>query len=103
MSMMMLYLHVSCFQGVMKLGETGDPDRGKGQSSSTFYPDVLSYSREVSGDRLLTRDPWEAEHRIKAYERLLLKYLRRFLLDDRREVPEHDDEKSSARRERCRL
>jgi hypothetical protein len=100
---MMLYLHVSCFQGVMKLGETGDPYRGKGQSSSTFYPDVLSFSMEILDSLLGTPDPWVAEQRIKAYERLLLKYLRRFLLDDRREVPEHHDEKSSARRERCRL
>jgi hypothetical protein len=83
---MMVYLHVSCFQMVMKIGSTGDSSRGKGQSTSTFYPDVLSYCLRISAQLLGTSNMTIAEQRVKLYERLLQKYLTRFLVDDRREA-----------------
>ena len=86
---MMLYLHVSCYFGVFKVGETGDSNRGKGQSTSTFFTDVLSYCLRIRAELLGTSDPRLAEQRAKLYEKLLLKYLKRFLLNDRREVRAH--------------
>jgi hypothetical protein len=99
---MMLYLHASCYLGVVKVGETGDPMRGRGHSSSTFYSDVLSYCLRISPELLNAREPQAAEQRVKLYERLLLRYLKRFLLDDRREAREHTPTTHAQARARTR-
>ena len=85
----LLYLHLSCLFGVLKLGFSMElwGRREEGGHTSTYYPQCQAWSQHIDPALLQAHSDAIAEARVKTYEQLVLRFLARFLVDEEREVP----------------
>ena len=85
----LLYLHLSCFFGVLKLGFSLElwGRREEGGNTATYYPDCQAWSEHIDPGLLQANSKAIAEVRVKTYEQLVLRFLARFLVLEQREVP----------------
>jgi hypothetical protein len=75
--------------GVLKLGYSLElrGRREEGGHTATYYPQCQAWSEHIDPGLLHANSDWLAEERVKMYEKLVLRLLARFLIDEDREVP----------------
>jgi hypothetical protein len=75
--------------GVLKLGYSLElrGRREEGGHTATYYPQCQAWSEHIDPGLLHANSDGLAEERVKMYEKLVLRLLAHFLIDEDREVP----------------